>query len=117
MYGTLPRPAIKKMRVDYKSFVDLNTKSLEFFVTDISLVLHLHNSMTSTFHLNYRYFKTLNPKDPVNVTCHVTQNWWFGDGTDLTPIYLFKEDVQHFYKTIKTIYNKYDKNNYLKFKK
>ena len=24
--------------------------------------------------------------------------WWFGGGTDLTPAYIFEEDVKHFHK-------------------
>ena len=24
--------------------------------------------------------------------------WWFGGGTDLTPSYIFDEDVQHFHQ-------------------
>lgn len=25
------------------------------------------------------------------------RQWWFGGGTDLTPAYLFEEDVKHFH--------------------
>lgn len=117
VYGTLPRPAIEKMRADHKSFVDSDVESLDFFAAGISLVLHPHNPMAPTVHLNYRYFETSDPRDPVNATGQATQNWWFGGGTDLTPSYLFEEDAQHFHKTIKTACDKHDKEYYPKFKK
>lgn len=25
------------------------------------------------------------------------RQWWFGGGTDLTPAYIFEEDVKHFH--------------------
>jgi coproporphyrinogen III oxidase len=117
VYGSLPRPAIEKMRADHKSFVDFDLESLDFFAAGISLVLHPHNPMAPTVHLNYRYFETSDPRDPVNATGQVTPNWWFGGGTDLTPSYLFEEDAQHFHKTIKTACDKHDKEYYPKFKK
>ena len=42
--------------------------------------------------------------------------WWFGGGTDLTPSYLFKEDVTHFHKTYKDVCDKHDPAFYPKFK-
>jgi len=40
-------------------------------------------------HFNYRYFETDGGV------------WWFGGGSDLTPSYLFEEDVKHFHGTYK----------------
>jgi coproporphyrinogen III oxidase len=117
VYGELPRSAIEKMRADHKSFVDNNVEKLNFFAAGISLVLHPHNPMAPTVHLNYRYFETSDPRDPVNATGSAPQNWWFGGGTDLTPSYLFEEDAKHFHKTIKTACDKHDKDYYPKFKK
>lgn len=115
VYGTLPRPAIEKMRADHKSFVDSSVESLDFFAAGISLVLHPHNPMAPTVHLNYRYFETSDPKDPLNSTGK-SSSWWFGGGTDLTPSYLFEEDAQHFHRTIKTACDAHDKGYYPKFK-
>ena len=42
-----------------------------------------------TMHFNYRYFETDGGV------------WWFGGGSDLTPSYLFEEDVKHFHQTYK----------------
>ncbi|KAJ5105168.1 hypothetical protein NUU61_002515 [Penicillium alfredii] len=112
VYGELPRPAIEKMRADHKSFVGADVESLNFFAAGLSLVLHPHNPMAPTVHLNYRYFETSDPKDPINGD----KNWWFGGGTDLTPTYLFPEDAQHFHKTIKDACDRHDTTYYPKFK-
>ncbi|KAJ5710686.1 oxygen-dependent coproporphyrinogen-III oxidase [Penicillium malachiteum] len=112
VYGELPRPAIEKMRADHKSFVGADVDSLSFFAAGLSLVLHPHNPMAPTVHLNYRYFETSDPKDPINGD----KNWWFGGGTDLTPTYLFPEDAQHFHKTIKDTCDRHDATYYPKFK-
>ena len=117
VYGTLPRSAIEKMRVDHKSLVVSEVESLDFFAAGISLVLHPHNPMAPTVHLNYRYFETSDPRDPVNATGQAGHNWWFGGGTDLTPSYLFEDDAQHFHRTIKNACDKHDKEYYPKFKK
>ncbi|PYH92016.1 coproporphyrinogen III oxidase mitochondrial precursor [Aspergillus ellipticus CBS 707.79] len=112
VYGELPRPAIEKMRADHKSFVGADMDSLSFFAAGLSLVLHPHNPMAPTVHLNYRYFETSDPKDPINGD----KNWWFGGGTDLTPTYLFPEDANHFHQTIKDACDRHDATYYPKFK-
>jgi len=117
VYGDLPRPAIEKMRADHKSFVDTDVEKLNFFAAGISLVLHPHNPMAPTVHMNFRYFETSDPRDPVNATGTAPQNWWFGGGTDLTPSYLFEDDAKHFHKTLKAACDKHDKEYYPKFKK
>ncbi|KAF4625737.1 hypothetical protein G7Y89_g12432 [Cudoniella acicularis] len=108
VYGTLPQPAIEKMRVNHKA-IDPNVQSLEFFAAGLSMVLHPKNPMAPTVHLNYRYFETANPDGTSNA-------WWFGGGTDLTPSYLFDEDAIHFHKTIKEACDKHDKSYYPRFK-
>jgi len=109
VYGKLPRPAILKMRADHKS-LDPNVESLDFFAAGLSMVLHPHNPMAPTVHLNYRYFETMHPDG-------TTQSWWFGGGTDLTPSYLFDEDAIHFHKTIKEACDKHNREYYPKFKR
>jgi coproporphyrinogen III oxidase len=112
VYGELPRAAIEKMRADHKSFVAKDVQALSFFAAGLSLVLHPKNPMAPTVHLNYRYFETSDPKDPVNGE----RNWWFGGGTDLTPSYLFPEDCKHFHQTIKKACDRHDSTYYPKFK-
>ncbi|GAB7366100.1 hypothetical protein MBLNU230_g7662t1 [Neophaeotheca triangularis] len=108
VYGTLPRAAIEKMRANHKA-LDPDVESLEFFAAGLSLVLHPRNPMAPTVHLNYRYFETANSDGSTNA-------WWYGGGTDLTPSYLFDEDVIHFHATIKAACDAHDKNYYSRFK-
>ena len=56
-------------------------------------------------HFNYRYFETEGGV------------WWFGGGSDITPAYLFEEDIQHFHGTYKAVCDKHDPEYYPKFKK
>ena len=85
VYGTLPRAAIQKMRVNHKA-LNPDVDSLEFFAAGLSLVLHPSNPNAPTVHLNYRYFETSDEFGNANA-------WWFGGGCDLTPSYLFDEDA------------------------
>ncbi|KAL2687565.1 hypothetical protein Neosp_005126 [[Neocosmospora] mangrovei] len=109
VYGSLPKPAIEKMRANHKT-LDPNVESLDFFAAGLSMVLHPYNPMAPTVHLNYRYFETANPDG-------TSQAWWFGGGSDLTPSYLFDEDAIHFHKTLKTACDAHDKDYYPRFKK
>jgi len=108
VYGTLPKAAIATMRANHKK-IDTSLDSLPFFAAGLSMVLHPHNPMAPTVHLNYRYFETENPDGTINT-------WWFGGGTDLTPSYLFEADANHFHKTIKAACDKHDKAYYPRFK-
>ncbi|KAL8829497.1 MAG: hypothetical protein Q9170_006144 [Blastenia crenularia] len=108
VYGTLPRPAIEKMRVNHKA-IDPDVDSLEFFAAGLSLVLHPQNPNAPTVHLNYRYFETMDMQGNCNA-------WWFGGGTDLTPSYLYDEDAIHFHKCIKDACDKHDRGYYPRFK-
>lgn len=108
VYGTLPKPAIAKMRVNHKSLAEAD--ELDFYALGLSMVLHPQNPMAPTVHLNYRYFETMLPDG-------TPQAWWFGGGSDLTPSYLFDEDAVHFHKTLKEACDKHNKDYYPKFKK
>ncbi|KAF6832111.1 coproporphyrinogen iii oxidase [Colletotrichum plurivorum] len=109
VYGTLPKPAIAKMRANHKNLDD-SVDALPFFAAGLSMVLHPKNPMAPTVHLNYRYFETTHPDGTSNA-------WWFGGGSDLTPSYLFDEDAVHFHKTIKETCDAHDKSYYPRFKK
>ncbi|KAL9098687.1 MAG: hypothetical protein Q9163_005701 [Psora crenata] len=108
VYGTLPRPAIEKMRVNHKA-LDPDVESLEFFAAGLSCVLHPRNPNAPTVHFNYRYFETMDTDGNRNA-------WWFGGGTDLTPSYLFDEDAIHFHRTIKDACDKHDRAYFPRFK-
>lgn len=109
IYGTLPKPAIERMRADHKNLAT-DVDSLDFFVAGLSLVFHPKNPMAPTVHLNYRYFETANPDG-------TSQAWWYGGGSDLTPSYLFEEDAIHFHKSLKEACDAHSKEYYPRFKK
>lgn len=108
VYGTLPRGAIDKMRVNHRTMAAED--KLDFYALGLSLVLHPSNPMAPTVHLNYRYFETMRPDG-------TSQAWWFGGGSDLTPSYLFDEDAVHFHRTLKEACDKHDKAYYPRFKR
>ncbi|KAB5585300.1 Coproporphyrinogen III oxidase [Coniochaeta sp. 2T2.1] len=113
VYGTLPKKAIVSMRANHKNMVAEGEDipdSLEFFAAGLSLVVHPHNPMAPTVHLNCRYFETAKSDGTSGA-------WWFGGGSDLTPSYLFDEDAIHFHKTLKDVCDSHDKEYYPRFKK
>jgi coproporphyrinogen III oxidase len=87
----------------------LKVTNSEFFACGISIVIHPKNPMVPTFHANLRYFE-LYEKDEL-------KDSWFGGGLDLTPYYLFENDVIHFHKACKKTCDNYDSNFYEDYKK
>lgn len=59
-----------------------------FFATGVSLVMHPHNPLVPTIHLNIRYFEAGDVH-------------WFGGGIDLTPFYPEQSQVVGFHKALK----------------
>ncbi|MGA8164975.1 MAG: oxygen-dependent coproporphyrinogen oxidase [Waddliaceae bacterium] len=90
--------------------VSADDEALTFFATGISLVLHPSHPMIPTVHANYRYFE-LWGKD-----ANTPLQWWFGGGSDLTPAYLFEEDVKHFHLSLKEACDNVDRNLYPRLK-
>jgi coproporphyrinogen III oxidase len=109
VYGTLPRAAVERMRVNHAALADPSIDSLDFFAAGLSIVLHPVNPMAPTVHLNYRYFETMDAKGDL-------KSAWFGGGTDLTPYYLFDEDAVHFHRTIKEACDLHNPAYYPRFK-
>ncbi|HMB99837.1 MAG TPA: coproporphyrinogen III oxidase, partial [Flavobacteriaceae bacterium] len=85
-------------------------KDVDFFACGLSLVIHPKSPMVPTVHANWRYFEMYNQKGEI-----VDQ--WFGGGQDLTPYYLFEEDVIHFHKTCKAACDEHNPEFYSKYKK
>lgn len=113
VYGKLPKAGIEKMRANHKTMVGEGEEipeSLDFFAAGLSMVIHPHNPMAPTVHLNVRYFETANPDGS-------SRSWWFGGGSDLTPCYVFDEDAIFFHKNLKEACDKHDKEYYPRFKK
>lgn len=104
--GNLPPSAIQQMKSRGKN---LEGKTLPFFATGISAVIHPKNPFVPTIHFNYRYFEVTDEQGK--------SHWWFGGGTDLTPFFLDEEDAVHFHSTLKAACDKHNKNYYPRFKK
>ncbi|RIA08285.1 coproporphyrinogen oxidase [Flavobacteriaceae bacterium MAR_2010_72] len=100
VHGELP-----ETMQDYFKVNDAN-----FFACGLSLVLHPKNPMVPTAHANWRYFEMYDKSGAI-----VDQ--WFGGGQDLTPYYLFEEDVVHFHNTCKIACDKHSPVFYNDFKK
>lgn len=107
VHGQLPPAAVKQMRSRGKNLT--GGKKLPFFACGVSSVIHPKSPHVPIIHFNYRYFETINPDGSVQ--------WWFGGGTDMTPIYLVEEDAVHFHNTLKEACDKHNKNFYPRFKK
>ena len=88
----------------------LNIAGDKWFACGISSVLHPVNPFVPTIHFNYRMFELYNEKGDVT-------DRWFGGGTDLTPYYLFEEDVKHFHQTYKQVCDQFDESFYSLYKK
>ncbi|MCO5565817.1 hypothetical protein L7F22_019492 [Adiantum nelumboides] len=134
VHGLLPPRAIAQMSADHSGLLDVvgyklglkpgekaDVQGLPFFATGLSLVVHPRNPFAPTVHFNYRYFELThppklqdgspNPKyDPSNPNKPAA--WWFGGGTDLTPIYLFDGDATHFHNTLKQAADAHDRHFY-----
>ena len=81
----------------------------DFFACGISLILHPKNPLAPTFHANLRYFELYENNK--------LKDSWFGGGLDLTPYYIFDEDVVHFHKSCKKICDRYNETFYQSYKK
>ncbi|CAK4658787.1 unnamed protein product [Aphanomyces euteiches] len=112
VHGELGNAAAAAMRSQGRDLAQ--NKSLPFFATGVSLVLHPRNPMAPTMHLNYRYFEVETGK--VDAEGKPKTLSWFGGGADLTPSYLFEEDARHFHAVYKTVLDKTDKTYYAKMK-
>lgn len=86
-----------------------NLKDVDFFACGLSLVIHPINPMVPTVHANWRYFEIYDQKGN-------SVDQWFGGGQDLTPYYLFEEDVRHFHQTCKNVCDSFHTDLYPDFK-
>jgi coproporphyrinogen III oxidase len=78
---------------------------IPFFACGISSVIHPKNPMAPTMHFNYRFFQTEGGA------------WWFGGGTDISPAYLFEDDMRHFHGAYKEVCDRHDPKFYKRFKR
>ena len=86
-----------------------NVNEVDFFACGLSLVIHPFNPMIPTVHGNWRYFEMYDKKGNI-----IDQ--WFGGGQDLTPYYIFEEDVKHFHQSCKNVCDHFHPDYYSEFK-
>ncbi|PFH53688.1 hypothetical protein AMATHDRAFT_136802 [Amanita thiersii Skay4041] len=117
IYGTLPPTAVKQMATQHSSMSYNSTMphALPFFAGGVSLVIQPRNPLAPIVHANYRYFEITETADHHEESKVLA--WWFGGVTDLTPCYLFEEDVVHFHTTLKATCDKHGPGLYPAFKK
>ena len=109
--STLSPAAVRQMRAERFDWWD-GKSELPYFVAGCSLVVHPRNPHAPTVHFNYRYFEIQDPADPNGEP----KAWWFGGGTDLTPSYLYPDDVAHFHGQYKEACDAHDPAYYARFK-
>ncbi|XP_035033295.1 oxygen-dependent coproporphyrinogen-III oxidase, mitochondrial [Hippoglossus stenolepis] len=108
VFGNLTEEAARQMRTRGKVLKGKDGK-LPFCAMGVSSVIHPKNPHIPTVHFNYRYFE-IEEEDG-------NKQWWFGGGTDLTPVYVNKDDAFHFHNTLKEACNKHHSQYYPDFKK
>lgn len=113
VYGVMPPEAYRAANPSSVENGEFKPGPVPFFAAGISSVLHPKNPFAPTLHFNYRYFETDARKDAPGAP----RQWWFGGGTDLTPAYIFDEDVKHFHTVQKKACDKFDPTFYPRFKK
>ncbi|AHX11370.1 coproporphyrinogen III oxidase family protein [Neorickettsia helminthoeca str. Oregon] len=75
----------------------------QFWASGISLVAHMKSPLVPAVHMNTRMI--------------VTDNYWFGGGADLTPMYYNEEDACIFHSAFKEACDKHDDDYYNRFSK
>jgi coproporphyrinogen III oxidase len=96
VHGQMPEKLIRQMNGD--------SENRAFYATGVSLVLHPQNPMTPTVHANFRYIEQ-------------SSSAWFGGGADLTPYYPYREDAEHFHRTLKAACDAHSPDYYPRYKK
>lgn len=99
VHGEVTEPMRRQLGIDGDNW----------FAAGLSLVLHPLNPLVPTVHCNYRMFEIFDTEGNLS-------DRWFGGGTDLTPCYLFEEDVRHFHQTYKMICDNHDPAFYNEFR-
>ena len=132
VHGNLPPAAIRQMSADHAGLLektgyrlegaDPQVKGLPFYAAGLSLVVHPRNPFAPTVHFNYRYFELTHPETLADGSPNPRYStepvaWWFGGGTDLTPIYLFDADARHFHGVLKGAADAHDANFYPTWKR
>ena len=95
VFGAMSEQMARRMAMD----------PARFYATGISLVIHPRSPMIPTVHMNCRYIE------------QGEHDAWFGGGSDLTPYYLYDEDVISFHRALKSACDPIDRSYYPRLKK
>ncbi|KAJ1885187.1 Coproporphyrinogen-III oxidase [Kickxella alabastrina] len=112
--GTLTAGQLKSMRdrnPQTAQKLDVG-EEYDFRVAGVSVVVHPRNPYAPTAHKNYRRFELYRKSDKAAGPVMA----WFGGGADLTPAYLFEDDVRYFHQTLKHACDAHDTAYYPRFK-
>ena len=73
-----------------------------FWASGISVVAHMRSPLVPAVHMNTRHI--------------VTNTWWFGGGSDLTPTYPEERDTVDFHAALRAACERHDASYYPRFK-
>ena len=79
-------------------------KDPHFWSSSISLVAHMQSPHVPAVHMNTRHFIA-------------AETWWFGGGTDLTPMFPNEDDAREFHAALKNACDAHGADYYARFKK
>ena len=84
-------------------------KTHKFKAMGVSVICHPVNPKAPTSHFNVRTFIIFDKKG--------LQNWWIGGGCDLTPFLPYKSDITFWHRSLKSMFDPFNKTFYRKFAK
>jgi len=105
VWGHLPVDAAQRLGGRYPS----DARSLQFFASGVSVVMHPRSPMVPTIHFNVRYFEIATADGSM-------VDAWFGGGTDLTPYQPQWRDARDFHRALHHICARYHPSLYPRFK-
>ena len=92
-----------KLSKEMKKKIPGTDKSLNFWASGISVVMHMNNPYLPAVHFNTRFI--------------YTTHGWFGGGIDVTPCIKDEKEKNIFHKELKKMCDRHNKKYYKKYKK
>jgi coproporphyrinogen III oxidase len=96
VHGTLSTDAARSLGL---------AAATDFSATGVSLVIHPLSPMVPVSHMNVRYFETGD------------NQWWFGGGMDVTPVYVNELQAKQFHQQLKDLCDAHQPAYYDRFSK
>ena len=84
-------------------------KIQKFKAVGVSVICHPKNPKAPTSHFNVRTFMIFDERG--------LQNWWIGGGCDLTPFIPYKSDITLWHRSLKSMFDPFNKTFYKKYAK